>query len=209
MQEQGVQSNIRDGHEVEKAQDTHPAASENHLKSPAKRRHTNAKAEADSFPQWLLNSGFIIALLLACACLTLSGWYLNQYLVTTNTAVEKLFIQGTSTNTESLNNALHAQIALSRFTLLSCGIMVGLSFGFLGFGLFLLGVKGEMEAEGEYEKASFKFARMAPGVFVILCATVLVAICVSHPVSITEVQPQQSETKASETHAVEPPDPNP
>lgn len=165
------------------------------------------KSTDDSaFPQWVLNLGFGTALLLACACLALSGLYLNQYQLTTGTAVEKLFSHTTGMDAASINDALHAHITLSRFTLLSCGIMVGLSFGFLGFGLFLLGVRGEMEAEAQYEKASFKFARMAPGVFVILCATVLVAICVTHPISISEtkVQAPPKASTGSDSTIVEP-----
>jgi hypothetical protein len=133
------------------------------------------------FPQWLLNVGFCTALVIATVCLILSASYLFTFLQATNSGVETLLRNAlnTSTPTSVIQLSILARTAMARFALLSCGVCVGMGFGFLGFALFLLGIKGEMDVEARHEQANVKIARMAPGVFVILCATILVALCVT------------------------------
>lgn len=64
-----------------------------------------------------------------------------------------------------------------RLLLLSTGIFVGMSFGFLGFALCLIQAKGDIELEGSTQDYKLKVARLSPGLFVILCATVIIIIC--------------------------------
>ena len=64
-----------------------------------------------------------------------------------------------------------------RMCLLSTGIFVAMSFGFLGFALFLIQAKGEVEGKFEYSNFSINISRMSPGLFVILCATVIIIVC--------------------------------
>jgi len=140
-----------------------------------------SEATEARFPQALLNFGFGFALFLAAACLTLSGWYLFTFLQATNSGVENLLRSAldNSTSPSVIQLSILARTAMARFALLSCGVCVGMGFGFLGFALFLLGIKGEMDVDAQHEKAQIKVARMAPGVFVILCATILIGVCVT------------------------------
>ena len=72
-----------------------------------------------------------------------------------------------------------------RLSLLSTGIFVAMSFGFLGFALFLIQAKGDVDVDLEKtanESGSsykLKLARLSPGLFVILCATVIIIVCVT------------------------------
>jgi hypothetical protein len=66
----------------------------------------------------------------------------------------------------------------------SCGLFVGMAFGFLGFALFLFGIRDLMAVKGTYGKASLDIAKMSPGAFVILCASIIIAICVARGAAI-------------------------
>jgi hypothetical protein len=134
------------------------------------------------FPQFLLNLGFVFALIVAAACLTMGSWYLFTFLQATNSAVEGVLRtaqERPETPATVTQLGILARTAMARFALLSCGVTVGMGFGFLGFALFLLGIKGEMEVDIKHDNAYAKIARMAPGVFVILCASVLIAVCIT------------------------------
>jgi hypothetical protein len=137
------------------------------------------------FPQKLLNLGFCVALILAGACLVLSALYLNNFLNSTNQGVQALISNAPTLSPESFYTAINARLYMARIALLSCGVFIGMSFGFLGFALFLMGIKGEMDVAGRYEKYSAKLARLSPGVFVILCATILIGICISYDISFS------------------------
>lgn len=75
---------------------------------------------------------------------------------------------------------INGRLVMARLALLSCGVFVGFAFGFLGFALFLLGIKGSINAElgTEYYKASF--ARLSPGLLLLLASVILIGICVTH-----------------------------
>lgn len=75
-----------------------------------------------------------------------------------------------------------------RMVLLSTGIFVAMSFGFLGFALFLIQAKGELEAEGSGGDYKIKVTRMSPGLFVILCATVIIIVCATFKVEYTDTR---------------------
>lgn len=73
------------------------------------------------------------------------------------------------------------QLYVARILLLSCGVVVGMALGFLGFALFLLGVEGTQDVEGTAPSLTLKLARLSPGAFVIICSAVLVGVCVTRP----------------------------
>lgn len=89
-----------------------------------------------------------------------------------------------------------------RMVLLSTGIFVAMSFGFLGFALFLIQAKGEIEGSLDYKSAKINIVRMSPGVFVILCATVIIIFCATFRIEYKATsqgsgtsQPQQGTTQ--------------
>jgi len=133
------------------------------------------------FSQKILNIGFAAAIILAATCLLLGAAYLYVFLTNTNAGVYDL-INNASKNQlsdQALSIAINARLVMARVALLSCGVFVGMSFGFLGFALFLVGAKGELSATAEVEGYAVKLARMSPGVFVLLCATILIGVCIS------------------------------
>ncbi|MEQ9403124.1 MAG: hypothetical protein RIM99_06045 [Cyclobacteriaceae bacterium] len=64
-----------------------------------------------------------------------------------------------------------------RLRFLSTAIFVGMSFGFLGFSLFLIQAKGDVDVDASSGDYKLKIARLSPGLFVILCATVIIIVC--------------------------------
>lgn len=73
-----------------------------------------------------------------------------------------------------------------RMTLLSTGIFVAMAFGFLGFALFLIQAKGEVEGSFEGGGTKVNIARMSPGLFVIACATAIIIVCISFKIEYTQ-----------------------
>lgn len=135
------------------------------------------------FPQFLLNAGFALALVLSAACLILSAYYLFSYLKSTDVGLQNLISNvGGTIQPGTLEVAISARLAMARLALLSCGVFVGVSFGFLGFALFLLGIRKEMSVTGEYQNFKANFARLSPGLFIILCSTILIGVCVTRPI---------------------------
>lgn len=133
-----------------------------------------------SFSQKILNVGFAAALVLAAMCLAMGAFYLYTFLRSTNAGIDQVLGNMVSrVPGDVLYMSINGRLVMARVALMSCGIFVGMSFGFLGFALFLVGAKGEINAAGSFESYSVKIARMSPGVFVLLCATVLIGVCVS------------------------------
>lgn len=144
------------------------------------------------FPAWVLNTGFITGLLLAGFCLLLSAYYMinfqNLSSAGINQVVEKTMVKGspdlptahafTGNDYQMIRIALATNMYIARILLLSCGIFVGMAFGFMGFSLFLVGVKGDIDASlSAADKYKLQVARLSPGLFVILCATILIGMC--------------------------------
>ena len=131
----------------------------------------------------LLSIGFIAGITLAACCMLFSAFYLYKFLTITSSSLETLLNDSERIQRlgDTLRTVINARLVLARLTLLSCGTFVGMAFGFLGFALFLIGVKGEMDANASFESYRVKFARLSPGVFIITCASVLIGICVTHP----------------------------
>lgn len=112
-----------------------------------------------------LTIGYVTAILLSFLGLLLSAVYLFVFLWLTPRGVIGSEYQ------------LLGQTAQLRILLLSTAIFVAMSFGFLGFGLFLIQVRGDVDAEVSVKDYKLKFARLSPGLFVILCATAIIIVC--------------------------------
>ncbi len=148
-----------------------------------------------SFPQRILNIGFMGAIALASISLLLGALYLFLFMWKASTSIESLLTRAQSISAGGLGGggissgdlriAIAAQLHITKQALLSCSILVGMAFGFLGFSLFLIGIRAEMEAEGGKEAAHVKLARLSPGVFVILCASVMIIISTTHSTGFT------------------------
>ena len=94
-----------------------------------------------------------------------------------------------------------------RMLLLSTAIFVAMSFGFLGFALFLIQAEGDVDGEAEIGDYKMKFARLSPGLFVILCATAIIIVASTHEIRFTKESPQGS--PAPHTPVIADPDVDP
>ena len=82
----------------------------------------------------------------------------------------------------------------TKIAFLACGAVAGIALAGVGFSLFLIGVKGEMDLEAASEQVSIKLARFSPGVIVILCGVILIGICTTRGFSIDSKIPGVSES---------------
>ena len=137
------------------------------------------------FSSSILNVGFCTALVLAVASLTMGSYYLYDFLESTKSGVIEFIREHSSKpgQEDLLYLAINARLVMARLALVSCGMFIGMAFGFLGFALFLIGVRGEMDVDASRGNADegfhVKLARMSPGIFVILCSTILIGVCVT------------------------------
>ena len=139
---------------------------------------SSASRRLGNVPQAFLNAGFVFALVLAGACLLFSAIYLYTFLRGTSAGIDPV-VQGLQTNPSSgsLEVIINGRLVMARLSLLSCGIFVGVSFGFLGFALCLLGIKESIDVDLETDTYKAKFARMSPGVLIIICSSILTGFC--------------------------------
>lgn len=140
------------------------------------------------FLEW----GYKAAIFLSLFALLASSAFLFYYLF--------------KSNPEKINAmTMAAYSSERRMVLLSTAIFVAMAFGFLGFALFLIQAHGEVSGSIEYKDSKVNIARMSPGIFVVLCATVIiifalnVKISYSQPLYEKEVKknPEVTEKKAS------------
>ncbi len=99
--------------------------------------------------------------------------YAFMFLMQTNSTINAVVSEA-----DKKPQALLAAFGLSAIALTSCGIFLGIALAFLGVALFLMGIKGDIDAEGSSDTFSIKLARMSPGVFAITCSVVLVVTCI-------------------------------
>jgi hypothetical protein len=129
---------------------------------------------------WLFAIGFITALVLALLSLGCGAVYLWHYL----DKCTALLKSGTDPHLLALS------VSVIKVALLSCGVFVGMAFGFLGFALFLLGVRDDMDLEAkgtdrQGKEFSLRLIRLAPGTLVLLCAAVLIGVCCTHRIEMS------------------------
>lgn len=95
----------------------------------------------------ILLYSFAAAVLLAIGGFVVVSVYLFLYLHHAFNAFDtNALTQFSDMDPTRLQPILLARAGLWKFVLQSCGIISGVAFGFLGFALFLLGVKGDMDA---------------------------------------------------------------
>jgi hypothetical protein len=144
------------------------------------------KDATDRLTSHLLLFAFLAAVLLAIAGFVFVAAYLFRYLDSSLQAFNQNAVtQLSSMKLAPMQDILLARAGLWKFILQSCGVVSGAAFGFLGFALFLLGVKGDMDAAFADGKHNVQLTRMAPGSFVILIAAVLIGLCSIHRVDLS------------------------
>jgi len=152
-----------------------------------------------AFTPRVLDVGFFAALILAALCFFMASFYLYKYLASVDSLFNDLARDSSSgiLRVDIANLLIHGRLVAARFSLLSCGILTGLSLGLIGFCLFLVGAKGDIQASAEARGATITFNRLAPGVLVLICAALLIGVCATHQVTfetdLAPVAPQQQQ----------------
>jgi hypothetical protein len=150
--------------------------------------------EAGGHGDAMIRYGFYAGLGLATMCLIFTIVYISLYSHSLESSFEGhmgAFLWEDNTNT--LACVVIARTALNKTLLQSCGVVGGIAFGFVGFSLFLLGVKGSVDAAGGFSGTTFSFKRLAPGTLIILAAMVLIGISENHAIPLN-LAPQGSST---------------
>jgi hypothetical protein len=108
---------------------------------------------------------------------------------------------------------LNARLVMARIALLSCGLLAGLSFGFLGFSLFLIGIDGESDISGEHSDYKITLSKVSPGIIVLLAATILIGVCATRETpfwyertveSTSSVEEKEKEKEKDSSNNVQP-----
>jgi hypothetical protein len=148
----------------------------------AERRRKHA---TDKLTSHIVLWSFVAAVVLAIAGFMVVAIYLFRYF---NHAVDAFapstMGQLAGMHTNAMQSMLLARTGLWKFILQSCGIIAGVAFGFLGFALFLLGVKGDMDAAFDDSQHKVQLSRMAPGSFVLFIAAILIGLCSTKSVTL-------------------------
>jgi hypothetical protein len=183
------------------------------------------KGQTTEPPQHLFTIGFYSALIIAVLCLVMGAFYLYTFMQSANSGIEKLLESVSSTvpsetpTTGAPKNAgprglpagyievlINGRLVMARLALLSCGVSVGFAFGFLGFALFLLGIKGSINANVQSGNYKASFARLSPGLVLLLASIILIGICVTHQ---TPFEYAMTETEEGTNKKVIPSTPTP
>ena len=144
------------------------------------------KDSTDRLASHILLFSFAAAVVLAIGGFVVVTIYLFIYLSHAFKAFDPDSIaRFASMDVNKMQPILLARAGLWKFILQSCGIISGVAFGFLGFGLFLLGAKGDMDASFANSEHKVQLSRMAPGSFVILIAALLIGICSINKVELS------------------------
>jgi hypothetical protein len=177
---------------------------------------SRAKDSTDTLTSHILMWSFVTAVLLAIAGFAVVAIYLFSYLRHAFDAFSPATMdQFAKMDSGTMQSILVARAGLWKFILQSCGVIAGVAFGFLGFALFLLGAKGDMDAAFDDSQHKVQLTRMAPGSFVILIAAILIGICcyqrvtVNLPTVETDKvlsKPAANDPNSADLNSIAPPD---
>jgi hypothetical protein len=122
----------------------------------------------------LIKTGYYSGLVAFFICLSLSLIVISSFLFSTYFWIDTF--SGASEIKHGIE-ILNARLVMARIALLSCGLLAGLSFGFLGFSLFLIGIDGSSDINTEVPNYKVTLSRVSPGILLLLAAVVLVGVC--------------------------------
>ncbi len=104
---------------------------------------------------------------------------------TVPTSVSPPIVQSTPIGSYTENERLatlsiYSRLLMAGLVFNSCGLMIGVAMAFLGLSLFLLGVKGQLDAKGRTEKFAVQLIRVSPGALAIICSAMIVFACLHY-----------------------------
>ncbi len=123
---------------------------------------------------------------LGCAgvCMLCTILYVFSYSLDSTLSFERHFDAYISSgNTANLSTVLGLHMAQNRMFLQSCGMVAGIFFAFLGLALFLVGIQGTADANGQIRDYSTSVKRLAPGGIILLASMIFVGVSAMHPIA--------------------------
>lgn len=80
----------------------------------------------------------------------------------------------------------HELVFLARAGIMGVATTLAITFVMLGFATFMIGARGEFRVQGEYAKSKGLLQSGAPGLFFVLCGTVVLCVLLSQKFSFDE-----------------------
>lgn len=156
-------------------------------------RTLRAATDEQLFSRKVLDGGFKAALIFTAVLLAASVIYLFLFMYRVSAAPDSSAFTTAGPPTGDLTKdafymARHetqvrlqyqARSEASNLVFSSIGLLVGVAMAFIGVALFLMGIRGDMDASGKGKEMSFRLARLSPGMLAILCATIIVLWCIN------------------------------
>ena len=121
---------------------------------------------------------------LGCAalCMVFIILYIFSYSLDSTLSFERHFDSYASGNTANLPTLLGFHMAQNRVFQQSCGMVAGLFFAFVGLALFLVGIQGTLDANGQIRDYAGSVKRLIPGGIILIASMIFVGASAMHPV---------------------------
>ena len=122
---------------------------------------------------------------LGCAglCMVFTILYIFSYSLDTTLSFERHFDSYLAPgNAGNLSTVLGLHMAQNRMFLQSCGMVAGIFFAFVGLALFLLGIQGTVDANGQIRDYSASARRLLPGGVILVASMIFVGVSAMHPI---------------------------
>jgi hypothetical protein len=122
-----------------------------------------------------LSIAFILTSIIALLLLLQSAFYFNTFQSDLRVRISTV-LSAPDRDAAKLASMQAVALTMTKIGLLSCGAMAGLAFGFLGFGLCLVGIKGNIGIGASHHGLRIKLERLTPGMAVMFFACVVISV---------------------------------
>jgi hypothetical protein len=154
----------------------------------------------------LIRYSVFAALGCAAVCMIFTILYVFSYSLDSTLSFERHFDSYLAAgNSANLPTVLGLHMAQNRMFLQSCGMVAGIFFAFLGLALFLLGIQGTLDANGQIKDYSASAKRLAPGAVILLASMIFVGVSAMHPIEFVLGPTAPAATILAPTAATVPP----
>ena len=130
----------------------------------------------------LIRYSVFAALGCAALCMVFIILYIFSYSLDSTLSFERHFDSYASGNTANLPTLLGFHMAQNRVFQQSCGMVAGLFFAFVGLALFLVGIQGTLDANGQVRDYAGSVKRLIPGGVILVASMIFVGASAMHPV---------------------------
>jgi hypothetical protein len=130
----------------------------------------------------LIRYSVFAALGCAALCMVFIILYIFSYSLDSTLSFERHFDSYASGNTANLPTVLGFHTAQNRMFQQSCGMVAGLFFAFVGLALFLVGIQGTLDANGQVRDYAASAKRLIPGGVILVASMIFVGVSAMRPI---------------------------